>query len=126
MSKHKCLLVQQHQSHSHTIPKLANTSAVIFSYSFGTGGLFSSKRLVSSYSQQFFKIGVLKISREASVSESLFNKTGALFFQIEFCENFKNIIFTEHLRTTSSVFIEHICILKTPNFNSFLMKVFII
>ena len=126
MSKHKCSLERLHQSHSHFIPKFANTSAVIFSYSFGTGGLFSSKRLVSSYSQQFFKIGVLKISRQASVSESLFNKTGALFFQIEFCENFKNIIFTEYLRTTPSVFIEHICILKILNFNSFLMKVFII
>ena len=38
--KHNYLLVQQHQSDSQTIPKLKSTSTVIFSYSFGAGSLF--------------------------------------------------------------------------------------
>ena len=41
LSLHKYFLVQHPQDHSHTIPRMTSTSAVIISYPFGAGGLFS-------------------------------------------------------------------------------------
>ena len=45
LSQQKYLLLQQHQSHSHYIPKLINNWAVISPYSFGTGEVFFIKQI---------------------------------------------------------------------------------
>ena len=84
--------------------------------------------IVSSHLQKIFKTDVLKNFAkltEKHLLRSLFlisfkttvffqNETPTQVFSSEFCETFKNNIFTEHLRTTASVFMEHIFNIKKP------------
>ena len=67
-----------------TRPELTNTSTIIFSYPFETVGLFSYNRTVSSHSQKFFKIGVLKnfckTHRKTPVSKSLLSSLRCAVF----------------------------------------------
>ena len=59
--------------------------------------------------------------------ESLFDKPAMrCFFQIEtlkklvsceFCETFKNVVLTDQLLASPSIFMEHICNIKKSNFN---------
>ena len=85
--------------------------------------------IISSHLQKFFKIGVLKdfskptrkhvgVSFWLACKPLLFqNETSTQMLSCDFCETFENIIFTEHLRTTASVFMEHIGNIKKPSFN---------
>ena len=89
--------------------------------------------IVSSHLQKIFKTVVLKIFAkltEKHLLRSLFlisfkttvffqNETPTQVFSSEFCETFKNNIFTEYLRTTASVFMEHIFNIKKPKFSQY-------
>ena len=50
---------------------------------------------------------------------TLLNKTLAQVFYSEFCENSKNIFFTEHLRTTASEFITEMLIFRSSRSQMF-------
>ena len=88
--------------------------------------------IVSSHLQKIFKTDVLKNFAkltEKHLLRSLFlislkttvfffqNETPTQVFSSEFRETFKNTIFTEHLRTTVSVLMEHIFNIKKPKFS---------
>ena len=83
-------------------------------------------QIISSLSQKFFKIDVLKTHRKTYLLGSLFNQSAARYFIktklrhrcfiVNFVKTFKNINFTEHLRKSVSIFMEHICNIKKPNF----------
>ena len=87
--------------------------------------------IVSSHLQKIFKTDFLKNFAkltEKHLLRSLFlisfkttvffqNETPTQVFSSEFCETFKNNIFTEHPRTTASVFMEHIFNIEKPKFS---------
>ena len=87
--------------------------------------------IVSSHLQKIFKTDFLKNFAkltEKHLLRSLFlisfkttgffqNETPTQVFSSEFCETFKNNIFTEHLRTTAFVFMEHIFNIKKSKFS---------
>ena len=122
-----------------TTPKLINTSAdksdqsflmIWADKSFISSGHVVYFQTVSSHSQKFVKIDVLKnfvkltgkyLCRSLSL---ITHRPAALFktglrhscFIVNFVNFFENNIFTEQLRTAASVFMERICNINKPHF----------
>ena len=103
-------LAQQHES-------CQILQLLSFLNSVGAGGLFSRSRLLLYNFESLFTCRssskyvsnshkkLCTIRRKTPVSESLFNR----LLSCQLCETVKNTMFTEHLETPASVFMEHIC-----------------
>ena len=82
-------------------------------------------QIISSLSQKFFKIDVLKTHRKTNLLESLFNQSAARYFMktrlrhrcfiVNFVKTFK-ISILQNTFGRVSIFMEHICNIKKPNF----------